>query len=111
MLSRQSESRWICRQTGRSPQRVFEWSGSPEDTDLERISLRGPRIKHLRDLFVIESGAQTRSRTLFVLSACEYRGCLTQQRVSPAYVCVLAGTRRYTVLRLRAHCGTPSATP
>jgi len=32
-------------------------SGSPEDTDLERISLQGPRIKDLRDLFVIESGA------------------------------------------------------
>src|SRR5258705_8431361 len=32
-------------------------SGSPEDTDLERISPGGPRIKHLCDLFVIESGA------------------------------------------------------
>jgi hypothetical protein len=56
-------------------------SGSPEDTDLERISLGGPRIKHLRDLFVIESGAQSGSRTLSVLTTCEYRGCLTQQRV------------------------------
>ncbi len=38
-------------------------SGSPEDTDLERVSLGGPRIKHLRNLFVIESGARSRSRT------------------------------------------------
>ena len=56
-------------------------SGSPLDTDLERISLGSPRIKDLRDLFVIESGARSRSRTLSVLTACEYRGCLTQQRV------------------------------
>ena len=49
-------------------------SGSPEDTDLDRTSLGGPRIKHLRELFVIEGGARSRSRTLFVLSACEYRG-------------------------------------
>jgi hypothetical protein len=55
-------------------------SGSPEDTDLERNSLAGPRIKDLRESFVIESGARTRSRTLSMLSACEYRGCLTQQR-------------------------------
>jgi hypothetical protein len=40
------------------------WSGSPEDTDLEGISLRGPRIKHLRALFVLESGARSRSRTV-----------------------------------------------
>jgi len=58
-------------------------NGSPEDTDLERISLRGPRIKDLRDLFVIESGARSRSRTLSVLSVCEYRGGLTQQRFQP----------------------------
>ncbi len=38
-------------------------SGSPEDTDLERISPGGPRIKHLCDLFVIESGARSRLRT------------------------------------------------
>src|ERR1700682_1494762 len=55
-------------------------SGSPLDTDLERNSLRGPRIKHLRDLFVIESGARSRSRTLSVLTACEYRVQLTHQR-------------------------------
>ena len=48
-------------------------NGSKEDTDLERISLQDPRIKHLRDLFVIESRAQSRSRTLLVLTACEYR--------------------------------------
>src|SRR6267378_7061787 len=60
-------------------------SGSPEDTDLERISLAGPRIRYLRDLFVIESGAQSRLRTLSVLSACEYRGGLTQQRVWPGW--------------------------
>src|SRR2546428_8240579 len=35
----------------------------------------------LRGLLVIESGARTRSRTLSVLTACEYRSCLTQQRV------------------------------
>jgi len=56
-------------------------SGSPEDTELERNSLQGPRIEDLRDLFVIESGARLRSRTLFVLTACEYRSCLTRQRV------------------------------
>src|SRR6266478_6229565 len=32
-------------------------------------------------LQVIESGTRSRSRTLGVLSACEYRGCLTQQRI------------------------------
>jgi len=69
--------------------------GSPEDTDLERISLPGPRIKDLRRLFVIESGARSRSRTLSVLTACEYRGCLTQQRVCVGARDVLAGTRRY----------------
>ena len=52
--------------------------GSPEDADLERISLAGPRIKDLRDLFVIGSGAQTRLRTLSVLTACGYRGGLPQ---------------------------------
>jgi hypothetical protein len=46
---------------------------SPLDTDLERISLGGPRIKDLPDLLVIESGAQTRLRTLSVLTAYEYR--------------------------------------
>ncbi len=35
-------------------------TGSPEDTDLERVSFGGPRIKHLRNLFVIESGARSR---------------------------------------------------
>src|SRR5438132_4449899 len=45
-------------------------SGSPEDTDLERISLGSPRINQLRDLFVIESGTQTPLRTLCVLTAC-----------------------------------------
>jgi hypothetical protein len=60
---------------------LTERSGSPEDTDLERFSLGGPRIKHLRDLFVIESGARSRSRTLSALTACEYHGCLTQQRL------------------------------
>src|SRR6266853_6356315 len=54
-------------------------SGSPEDTELERNSLQGPRIEDLRDLFVIESGARTRLRTLCVLTACEYRSCLTRQ--------------------------------
>ncbi len=39
-------------------------NGSPEDTDLERNSLGGPRIKHLRELFVFQSGARSRSRTL-----------------------------------------------
>jgi hypothetical protein len=68
-------------------------SGSPEDTDLERNSLQGPRIKHLRDLFVIESGAQTRLRTLSVLTACEYRSGLTQQRICGSPRDVLAGTR------------------
>jgi len=58
-------------------------NGSPEDTDLERISLRGPRIKDLRDLFMIESSARSRSRTLSVLSVCEYRGGLTHQRFQP----------------------------
>ena len=38
---------------------VEKSNGSPEDTDLERIYLAGPRIKHLRDLFVIESGARS----------------------------------------------------
>ncbi len=33
---------------------------APEDTDLERISLGGPRIRYLRDLFVIDSGARSR---------------------------------------------------
>ena len=71
-------------------------NGSPEDTDLERISLVGPRINQLRDLFVIESGAQTPLRTLCVLTACEYRSCLTQQRVCLGVDGVLAGTRCYS---------------
>src|ERR1700682_1338547 len=81
-------------------------SGSPLDTDLERISLACPRIKHLRDLFVIESGARSRSRTLSVLTACEYRSCLTQQRVGAATGDVLAGTRCYALplLSMRGPC-------
>ena len=55
----------------------------------------GPRINQLRDLFVIESGAQTPLRTLCVLTACEYRECLTQQRVCLGGDGVLAGTRCY----------------
>ena len=31
-----------------------------EDTESERRSLGGPRIEHLRDLFVNESGARSR---------------------------------------------------
>ncbi len=49
-------------------------SGSPEDIDLERASPRGPTVKHLRDMFATESGAQSPSRTFSVLSAREYRG-------------------------------------
>ncbi len=33
-------------------------------------------------VFVIVNGGQSRLRTLSVLTACEYRGCLTQQRIS-----------------------------
>jgi len=60
---------------------LHERSGSPEDTELERISLPGPRIKDLRDLFVNEGGARSRSRTLSVLTVCEYRSWLTRRRV------------------------------
>src|SRR2546426_2306428 len=67
----------------RVPARTLRRDG-PLDTDLERISLGGPRIKDLRDLFVIESGAQSRLRTLSVLIAYEYRGWLTQERIGPS---------------------------
>lgn len=85
-------------------------SGSPEDTDLERISLGGPRIKHLRDLFVIESGAQTRSRTLSVLTACEYRGRLTQQRFRGPFWRAPAVTPRSSPAS-RWPCAGPSHRP
>ena len=48
-------------------------------------------------MFVIESGARSRSGTLSVLTASEYRNCLTQQRVAPMATGVLAGTRCYAV--------------
>src|SRR4051812_49355136 len=72
--SRREQPSWTdwtgwTRGQGRNPRKY----GSAEDTDLEQISLGGPRIKHLRALFVIESGVQTRSRTLSVLTASEYR--------------------------------------
>src|SRR6266478_3485399 len=69
-----------CVKRGEADVLLSRRSGSPEDTDLERISLRSPRIKYLRDLFVIESGAQTQLRTLSVLTACEYRQRLAPQR-------------------------------
>ena len=47
-----------AREPQRTPAFRGKVSGSPEDTDLERISLGGPRIEELRELFVIECGAQ-----------------------------------------------------
>lgn len=44
------------RERGRHPRNV----APPEDTYLERISLVDPRIKDLRDLVAIESGARPR---------------------------------------------------
>src|SRR5882762_2360901 len=83
--ARRESPRQRCVKRRRADVLLSRRSGSPEDTDLERISLAGPRIRYLRDLFVIESGAQSRLRTLSVLSACEYRGGLTQQRVWPGW--------------------------
>src|SRR6266478_354087 len=39
---------------------------------------------------------RSRAGTVFVLSACEYRSCVTQQRVGAATGDVLAGTRCYS---------------
>lgn len=61
MISPRESTPWaVCVKRQRADVLLSQKSGSPEDTELERISLGGPRIKHLRDLFVIESGAQSR---------------------------------------------------
>ena len=72
---------------------------SPEDTDLERIVLRGPRIKHLRDLFVIESGAPVAITNSLCVSACEYRGGVNTRRGYLARLSLLG--RGSAVRRLR----------
>ena len=56
--ARRESPRQHCVKRRRADVLLSRRSGSPEDTDLERISLAGPRIKDLRNSFVIESGAQ-----------------------------------------------------
>src|SRR5882762_1535296 len=56
--ARRESPRQRCVKRRRADVLLSRRSGSPEDTDLERISLAGPRIKDLRNSFVIESGAQ-----------------------------------------------------
>ena len=81
-------------------------SGSPKDTNLERFALVGPRIKDLRDLFVIESGARSRSRTLFVLIACEVSALLDTARHPAGVRCVAPQAKQATAITpLRAACG------
>ena|SRR3989442_4455766 len=98
--SKHERRRGTERTHGTIRRRHNRWKiGSPKDTDLERNSLRGPRIKHLGDWFAIESGARSRLRTLSVLTACEYRSCLCTAEIPAPTVragAVLAGTRCYT---------------
>jgi hypothetical protein len=62
-----------CVKRPRADVLATEGNGSPEDTERERLCLGGPRIKHLRDLFVNESGARSAPRTLPVLTPADTR--------------------------------------
>jgi hypothetical protein len=82
-----------CVQRRRRDVLLSRKSGSPGDTDPETGSSRWSENPALRELFVIESGARSRSRTLCVLSARESRRCLTQQRMTRVPDRIRAGNR------------------
>ena len=74
------------------------WGGQRNcaDTDLERMSLAGPTIKDLRDLLVIETGAQdVQTNSLCVNSVASKESVLnTAENLVPG-IRVLAGSRAY----------------